>query len=948
MSQDDVHQPIDEVFNESDNGNWSNYGWDAKDGHVADLQSKGIMQILDKVGQDLQRHESWLTAPPWFQQMLNRMNEMEEDAKMFRDINFDVKRLKAHAGFEPAEENSGSDDDEEEMEREEIDEGVAEALQKEIRGLKAEMNMTFLTVEKVREEMPLALKKSQLTNESFFNTIDMKVRRVEREQKQLLGGDALDLLKEEFRGDIGQIRDMLRNQHGENARNISNQVKAELELIKSMRVDDSNQNAQLLANMEQKYTEMAQDVYDIRSGHAMELRDLQDEVDDFKRDHEKRVIALEDNSKKIVQNLRDCETNIAKNKAEIEAIKQNIVDINIAIEEANTSRVEADDAIKMSVEQLDRRVYTGEKVHAENVGRLDGVEADCAGLHKEVDALSTLIQASKEFEEILNHRLQEVEIVHIPKFQNDTAKLETKVQKNKDKMENLNNQLKEEEKTREDACNKLFGKSRNADGRLDKLDREMAQSVDKASLSKRLEEIRDESKEELEKVADHFVEQEIKFAKAAKAVSTIDQRCQMEYGLTTKNLKKHTGQLEDSADETKEIKHNFDVYMEEQQRLLDALKKNMQRDVTGLGGKLDGHATEANGRMSEAEKLIKELFYIEDNRDQPEFAIKRQLKLLAAQLHQVEITATTDHEPALNEPLAARIARTAQDTAALFAKQADQSVMVRELLRNLRNPQGMSFDKDNFEMSVDLERHQHSMGFLVDMATMLQSMNEEPTGPMQQTRVKLINKLRRTIQTALSKHEQVEVTADSLLSTVKLNPVCSACNLPLARKRRTGDGPAQLPEDIQVGVTDEVREAMFGSKRPFTADTPRSFPDSPMSARSNRSNKSVKSQASTMNSARSGVSSGTQSTRSSVMILNRASGGKEKMVNRGGFKMPKPGSGLMHQTSSAPVFEWNIGATMSQMAQPQMQSGMTGGTGRVGVGGRPSTAGASSSLPKLS
>mgnify|MGYP006210899373 CR=1 FL=1 len=66
----------------------------------------------------------------------------------------------------------------------------------------------------------------------------------------------------------------------------------------------------------------------------------------------------------------------------------------------------------------------------------------------------------------------------------------------------------------------------------------------------------------------------------------------------------------------------------------------------------------------------------------------------------------------VNEALAERIARTAQDTAALFAKQADQSVMVRELLRNLRNPQGMSFDSDNYEMSIDLQRHQHSMGFL--------------------------------------------------------------------------------------------------------------------------------------------------------------------------------------------------------------------------------------------
>ena len=112
MGDEELQPPIEDTVLEHENGNWADFGWDAKDGNIASTQAKGLEQILDKVGSDLQRHEQFLISPPWLDQLLDRVKEVEANAELFRDVQHDIKRLKSHSGLEgdSSSEEEGSDD----------------------------------------------------------------------------------------------------------------------------------------------------------------------------------------------------------------------------------------------------------------------------------------------------------------------------------------------------------------------------------------------------------------------------------------------------------------------------------------------------------------------------------------------------------------------------------------------------------------------------------------------------------------------------------------------------------------------------------------------------------------------------------------------------------------------------------------------------------------------
>ena len=50
MGDEELQPPIEDTVLEHENGNWADFGWDAKDGNIASTQAKGLEQILDKVG----------------------------------------------------------------------------------------------------------------------------------------------------------------------------------------------------------------------------------------------------------------------------------------------------------------------------------------------------------------------------------------------------------------------------------------------------------------------------------------------------------------------------------------------------------------------------------------------------------------------------------------------------------------------------------------------------------------------------------------------------------------------------------------------------------------------------------------------------------------------------------------------------------------------------------
>jgi len=197
--------------------------------------------------------------------------------------------------------------------------------------------------------------------------------------------------------------------------------------------------------------------------------------------------------------------------------------------------------------------------------------------------------------------------------------------------------------------------------------------------------------------------------------------------------------------------------------------------------------------------------------------------------------------------------------------------------------------------------------------------NLEPSGAQMTTRSKLLNKMRKTIETALTKYEQVEIVADSCLQSTSLNgagnkfrTMCNSCNLPLGRKRMVSDRPSEM-----VGPSPELRAALNAQagregasgqqQRPrTTAGRMISAPESGIHTdRSTRSNHSTLSNTST-----SRTEPGYGGPKSSVVILKgKSSESKGKYINRGGFRMPKSIKLAASKSTPENGFDWSVGGS---------------------------------------
>ena len=231
--------------------------------------------------------------------------------------------------------------------------------------------------------------------------------------------------------------------------------------------------------------------------------------------------------------------------------------------------------------------------------------------------------------------------------------------------------------------------------------------------------------------------------------------------------------------------------------------------------RIDKRHTASLENQKQLQQRIMNLQEIEDTRGSPAFELKKHLHARGRYFANIENgIGQKDEIPQVTGDLAEHMTKSAQDIAESFAKQADCDAMIEQLTRDPQKPDKMSFDEENFDKKIDTLRYQLMSGFLVDLAQEIHVYNTEPNDAQMTTRSRLLNKMRKTIETSLTKYEQVELVADSCLQSASLNSsktrfrtICNSCNMPLARKRMVADGPSEVrgpSSELRTALRDQV------------------------------------------------------------------------------------------------------------------------------------------------
>ena len=233
--------------------------------------------------------------------------------------------------------------------------------------------------------------------------------------------------------------------------------------------------------------------------------------------------------------------------------------------------------------------------------------------------------------------------------------------------------------------------------------------------------------------------------------------------------------IDEAQKQVENLKRDAEKVKEDGDAALNERLQELRIDIVDVSDRVDKNNTSSSDMFKELQQRIMRLQEIEDTRGQPEFEIKKILQRLAEYFAKIEGTVSNKADvPDIDGGLAKYMTRSAQEIAESFAKQADCTAMVEQLIRNMKNPDKMSFDEDGFEQKIDILRYQLTSGFLVNLvrsthvivlliccslhnrkAQEVHLYNVEPNDSQMTTRSKLLNKMRKTIEIALTKYEQV-------------------------------------------------------------------------------------------------------------------------------------------------------------------------------------------------
>jgi hypothetical protein len=795
---------------------WAAFGWKVNPESVFQINFQNLEVILDSIGSQLQVQEKKIANPPWLKQIeetnskasLNT-NEVLELKKQIASLKLDMEEMgtgksgkkRKGSGSGGSDDDSGSgsgsgsDDDDADSDDGggggggggggDVDLGP---LTKQVKHLKLDLSNIALMMEGIKKSTEQSVQIQKLSAATEFSNVKMDMEQLRRLFSTVASSNDWKETQKYYTEQIANLKRTSAAQALATERKLDEKMNQDLQMAAKWRGDVESTFNEQLKMMDDRVAVIQDDVYAIRTGHGLELNELEDRFEEHLTNTEVTFRHVQNDLKRLVKRTADADDRLSVHDEKNKLQDGNIEELFQKIEEANIAHMEVRDEHKEHLQLLDERMQARVEDHERVMIKLeeyqrnfDAIDARFARTDEVIADHLEQLKACREQERLIKEDIAEIKEITIVNMKEDHKALVDRVQKF-------------DERTVK-ALAKLKAGLEKTNMTLEATQKELKGFNERLTTAEEAVEQLDLDVKETNKNLDSHV------AELTTQVLAVDHKC-AEIGTVRKKLEatnqrifafeKDVSLIDDKAERlkqktdmmatrTEEVKQEADSklsQMGDEVKTELAEQAELIADVQNLGAHRDkaifnlGNVVAENERRAEMHR-------------EPSSEVKLWLEELVALCLEFENETVPEKSPSIGLELAEVMARRAQNLAEYFAKEADFETIRKFLSRT--DPEDESYE----ENIIDMLRHEMTEDFLVSVFTEISRQHASATPIMMEARAKYKNKLRQAIETALTKFEQVEVAGISRLMGMPLKPRCVACDRPLQNKRRVKDGPSQ-------------------------------------------------------------------------------------------------------------------------------------------------------------
>jgi hypothetical protein len=782
---------------------WNEFGWKVNPTNMFSMNYGNLEVILDAIGTQMQVQEKKIQEPPWLAGLLKNaalsVQLVEENTEMRKELS-NLKNAIQEVKNEVDIHHGGDSDEEEEHAAGGGggggggagggggDGGVAaRAALKEVKHLKLELSS--VQVEQKGQEKKLESQQmgQKLDYEARFAKCDVDIQQLERKLATVASSQDWKDATDAFNESIGALGNKVLHMNETITRKLNDSLHQDLKKAQQWRdTVEKNFTAQLKL-MDERMAIIQDDMYQVRTGHGLELNELEDRFDDFQMSCERALDNTQSDVKRLLKRSNDVNDRLDLHDSQIKDLQKFTTKEKERLDTTNETVAELTEDYGVRLGGLDEEMDNRKDDHLSVVKWLTAhddknteIDSTNSKQQAELDSHTSRLEDTDDKTAKLRGDVNDINNVHLSKVRKDlqqtnddltalsegTTKsvngLKAALEKTNGSLTATNKELKSQDSrlTQEEDAHIATRKDlKGLDGKLDTTAAAIRGEL--ADCNKRCDEITT-VKEQLA----------MRAAQIADLTHVTDQ---------------HRNELD-------EAKKNTDALNQGQKDLYDALERTargledtFRQDCQDIMNELKDLRVEGSARdkalFNLSQKVDENERIARMHRDKDSEVRLWQEELARADV-EFEADAVPEKAPQLEAPQVELISRHAQNLAEYFAGKADFEAIRQYVTGN--DPENFEWEEDQ----IDIMRHELTEDFLVSLFVEVGNMNPQPTKVMMEARAKFKNKLRKAIETALSKFEQVEVNGSSRVQTRSLKPACVACDRPLNARRKVKDGPS--------------------------------------------------------------------------------------------------------------------------------------------------------------
>jgi len=788
---------------------WAKYGWKVSPQSVFSVNYDNLEVILDAIGNQMKKQEFEIHHPPWleaFQETVTKTNSVDgqlvemktELAKLRSEMS---GRTVANDEDEPPKgSDSDSDSDSDEDENAQNADGSVDLapLRKEIKHLKLDLSNMAIALEGIKTEAESVGNKTKLDVQSKLSAMQLNLEQLRLSLSTVASTQDWKQTQEMFSGQIEDLKRQLAAQTLSTERKMDDRLGKDLKKASNWRDDVESSFNEQLKMMDDRVAIIQDDMYAIRTGHGLEVNELEDRFEEHLKNCERTFNNVQNDLRRLLKRSNDANDKLESLAAHNARQDEKIGTLFEQHEEHRKTQEEMYNTHQKLLDELDDRMKDRVDDHERVLLVLEDYQKKFVEVSVQHEAVladikshDTQLEACREEEASIKEELKAVQENSIPDLQLALKELtEKQVKDNEGAVKNLTRLKDNIEKAytsisnSQKEVNAFNGRLETAETAINDLRPELA------AITTSIDIVSNELKNEIHAV-------DVKTNEIAALKNIQGSQAERLFNVE-RSVEDHNTRLKDQKDAGKQGSEKLDGMHAKLDQTIADLDAALRAELKQSGASLADLQREGEHRdkaIFNLGNVVAENERRAEMHRHPASEVMIWLEELVQLCVEFEKETIPEKPPQISHEMAQSLSRRAQSLAGYFASQADFEAIRKLLVQS--TPEEENYEDD----MIDILRHEMTQDFLGGLFTEIKAVNNTPSQAMLEARKKFKTKLRLAIETALSKFEAVEVVSNSRLQAVALKPRCVACDRPLNNKRKVNNGASSYSGPI-VGRPD--------------------------------------------------------------------------------------------------------------------------------------------------